>query len=215
MTMQSLSDVVVFDLDDTLYKEADFVESGFRAVASYLGDHSYAEDLISSRAGGKNAFEELISKYTLPNSIEELLEIYRNHYPSIQLDASTIEVLNTLSSQGKILGIISDGRSKTQRNKIDALGLYRWIEPENIIISEEFGSSKPDERNFRVFMSSYSGKSYVYIGDNTKKDFLAPNYLGWLTVCIKDNGRNIHPQRFDLSKEHLPDVIVDDIREII
>ena len=32
------------------------------------------------------------------------------------------------------------------------------------------------------------------MGDNLKKDFLTPNRLGWQTVCLRDDGRNIHKQ---------------------
>ena len=31
--------IIIFDLDDTLYEERTFVESGFRAVAEYLEKH--------------------------------------------------------------------------------------------------------------------------------------------------------------------------------
>lgn len=36
---------VIFDLDDTLYSEKDYVRSGYRAVADYLGDENAAEKL--------------------------------------------------------------------------------------------------------------------------------------------------------------------------
>lgn len=38
---------------------------------------------------------------------------------------------------------------------------------------------------------------FTYVGDNLKKDFIAPNALGWLTVCLKDDGRNIHKQEVE------------------
>lgn len=214
MMTQSLSDVLVFDLDDTLYKEIMFVESGFKAIAREVGNLSYADELISWWSEGKNALEHLINKYSLHFSIEELLFLYRNHLPTIELDKSTAMVLDFLTNQGKILGIITDGRSKTQRNKIFALDLYRWFTTENIIVSEEFGSQKPDERNYQFFMSKYPGLTYTYIGDNIAKDFLSPKSLGWQTICLKDNGQNIHAQNFNMSKEYLPDNIITNILEI-
>ena len=152
MMMQSLSDVIVFDLDDTLYKEVSFVESGFNAVARYLGNLSYADEMMSSWRRGKNAFEQLLSNHSLTSSVEELLTIYRTHVPTIELETSVVATLEALVENGEILGIITDGRYITQRNKIKALGLSRWIADDNIIISEEFGSAKPDIRNYRFFM---------------------------------------------------------------
>ena len=206
-------DVVVFDLDDTLYKETLFVASGFKAVADYVGDVSFAAELDSWRAEGKNAFECLIGKYSLRGSVDELLSVYRNHLPEIELDASTALALDCLAAKGKTLGIITDGRSRTQRNKIQALGLSRWFSDDNIIISEEFGSSKPDERNYRFFMDKYPHKTYAYIGDNVTKDFIAPKILGWRTICLKNNGQNIHSQNFDVEDEFLPDATIVNILE--
>ncbi len=211
MMMQSLSDVIVFDLDDTLYKEVSFVESGFNAVARYLGNLSYADEMMSSWRRGKNAFEQLLSNHSLTSSVEELLTIYRTHVPTIELETSVVATLEALVENGEILGIITDGRYITQRNKIKALGLSRWIADDNIIISEEFGSAKPDIRNYRFFMSKYPGKTYTCIGDNVAKDFVAPKSLGWQTICLKDNGQNIHVQDFGIGKEYLPDIIVTNI----
>ncbi len=215
MMMQSLSNVIIFDLDDTLYKEVSFVKSGFRAIAKSLGVPACADELLSSWAKGENAFERLLQKYSLHFTVAELLKIYREHYPEIELDSSTILTLDTLVANGKVLGIITDGRSQTQRNKIKALGLTRWISDDNIIISEEFGSIKPDARNYQYFMTKYPGKTYSYIGDNTLKDFIAPKVLGWQTICVKDNGQNIHPQNFDVSEEYLPIITINSILEIL
>lgn len=215
MMMQSLSDVIVFDLDDTLYKEISFVESGFKAIARHLGNPLYADEMMSSLRNGKNAFDQLIGNHSLTTSVEELLSIYRTHFPTIKLETSIVATLDALVSNGKILGIITDGRSLTQRNKIKALGLSRWFTDDNIIISEEFGSTKPDVRNYRFFMSKYPGKIYTYIGDNVAKDFVAPKSLGWQTICVKDNGQNIHSQDFNLNEEYLPEITINRIKEII
>ena len=46
---------------------------------------------------------------------------------------------------------------------------------------------------------------FTYVGDNPRKDFIAPNALGWQTVCLKDDGRNIHRQRVDdIEKRMMP-----------
>lgn len=214
MMMQSLSDVIVFDLDDTLYKEVIFVESGFRAIALHLGNPSYADEMMSLWRDGQNAFEQIIGNHSLSTSVEELLTGYRTHVPTIELETSTAATLDALTASGKILGIITDGRSLTQRNKINALGLSHWIGDDNIIISEEFGSSKPDIKNYQFFMSKYPGKTYTYIGDNIAKDFVAPKSLGWQTICVKDNGLNIHAQDFGLGEEFMPEITLMNILEI-
>ncbi len=119
------------------------------------------------------------------------IEIYRDHRPNLALAPEVATLLGNLRDSGRRLGIITDGRSLTQRNKIRALGLEEWID--TIVISEEFGSAKPDERNYRYFEERFAGQQCVYVGNNVAKDFIAPNRLGWQTVGVLHNRRHIHP----------------------
>lgn len=216
MMMPSMSECVCcFDLDDTLYKEIDFLKSAYREIASSVGRADIAAQMVTWYDEGKNVFESLNEYLGKDTPLATYLDIYRNHQPEIALSEGVEEVLNGLKNKGVILGLVTDGRSNSQRNKIKALGLERWFEERNIIISEEFGSEKTDKRNFTYFMEKYPGRSYCYVGDNTKKDFLAPNGLGWNTVCLLDDGRNIHKQDFNLEGSKLPKKCINDIRQLI
>jgi putative hydrolase of the HAD superfamily len=211
--------VVAFDLDDTLYKEADFVASGFAAVAERVrspGRESVLEDLQQLFAGrASDIFGALIEKHSLAGEVskEELIELYRFHPPAVSLAPAVAATLSTLRQRGALLSLISDGRSRTQRNKLHALGVTEHFDP--IVISEEIGSEKPAEANFRAVMTRHPGKRYAYVADNTAKDFITPRRLGWKTFCLRDDGRNIHPQRFDLNAEYLPEYLLESLEELI
>lgn len=57
---------------------------------------------------------------------------------------------------------------------------------------------------------------FTYVGDNLKKDFIYPNQHGWNTICLKNDGRNIHSQDFEnTSVEALPQRVVESIKEIL
>lgn len=204
-----------FDLDDTLYKEIDFVKSAYREIASSVGRPDIVDQMVAWYDEGKNVFESLNEYLGKDTPLATYLGIYRNHLPSISLYEGVEETLNELKSRDIILGLVTDGRSISQRNKMRALGLERWFQEPNVIISEEFGSEKTDKRNFGYFMERYPGRSYCYVGDNTQKDFLAPNGLGWNTVCLLDDGRNIHKQDFNVEESKLPKECVNDIRQLI
>ena len=120
--------------------------------------------------------------------------------------------LEKILSHNIDFSIITDGRSISQRNKIKALGLYDLVK--NIIISEETGFEKPHLNNFKILNRIYSNKKLIYIADNTSKDFLAPNSLNWDTICIKNNGQNIHPQDFKINVDYLPKIKVTSLTEI-
>ena len=211
--------VVVFDLEDTLYQEIDFLKSGYHAVAGYLtkslGIHDlYAELLEAYQAGEKDVFQKVLDNHLLTIEKSELLDVYRYHLPQIHLDSKVRSVLKQL--QGNChLALITDGRPRTKRNIINALGLSDYFDWANVYISDEVGHLKTAPYSFEKIMETYPDCQYIYVGDNPAKDFLAPNKLGWMTVCLLDNGQNIHPQDFSLAPEYLPQHKIKDITELI
>lgn len=215
--------LVCFDLDDTLYKEIDYLKSAYREIATYAAKHctgcSDSPIILSAKAynamlaaymNGENAFEVLNDFLGLSRPIGEYLQIYREHKPNIHLSDEVVEVLDNLKATGYIIGLITDGRSLQQRNKIEALGLHKWIYDEDIVISEEFGSEKPCLANYEYLMERYPEcMAFTYVGDNLSKDFIAPNTLGWTTICLKDDGRNVHKQDCSsVAKVALPQKII-------
>lgn len=209
--------VVVFDLDDTLYKEKDYLRSAYRYIACQLAASEVEREAIygtlyGSYSEGSDAFAALMDRYNDKAVTKEtLLHWYRTHKPQISLTDGCREFLSLLAAKGYRLGIITDGRTVTQTNKIAALGLYEYVSDEDIVISERFGCEKPSIRNCLYFVNKYGADArYYYIADNTAKDFIAPNKLGWTTVCLKDNGQNIHKQNFSLSADFLPKYTVEE-----
>ncbi|RXE74968.1 HAD family hydrolase [Muribaculaceae bacterium Isolate-013 (NCI)] len=208
--------MTVFDLDDTLFKERDFVTSSFRVIAREAdrrGIISYEKALAILCAGrdGGMAFsslaEEVAARAPGCGLTEEwMVNTYRTHTPDIKLDDATESVLAALRERGETLGLITDGRSNTQRAKIKALGLERFIEPRNILVSGETGFDKTHREPFdMIMMRNPAERRYVYVGDNSAKDFIWPNKLGWLTVQLDDaDGVNIHPQSSDRPAAFLP-----------
>jgi putative hydrolase of the HAD superfamily len=198
---------IVLDLDDTIYKEIEYVKSGFAAIVKKYADHHHTklfEMMMNSWINGANAINNLFESLKISNiPIQEPLNLYHNHFPEINLPAESQSFFQTAISRGYKLGIITDGRTITQRNKLHALGINEYFD--KIVISEEFGSEKPTIQNYKIFEESFPGNNFCYIGDNTKKDFIAPAELGWKMYCIRDDGNNIHRQ--DLSQIP-PEVIV-------
>lgn len=213
--------VVVFDLDDTLYKERDYLLSAYREIGVYIAQTFGKEDLWRQMlayydAGVADVFGTLITAYDLPVDKDTLIRRYREHKPRLQLSADTKAVLDGLQNDRRIeLAMITDGRSLTQRHKVEALGLYRYFKETHVLISEEHGHPKPDSYAYQQVERLFPGAAYVYVGDNPAKDFIAPNRLGWDTVCLLDDGRNIHPQDFQVDAAYLPGYRIENIRELL
>jgi putative hydrolase of the HAD superfamily len=204
--------IIVFDLDDTLIKELDYLKSAFFEIANHLDANApnLYNQMLKWYFDRQNVFANLQKLYS-QTTIEELKYLYRNHFPNLSQYSYVKDFLTTLSQKGFVLGLITDGYSVTQRNKIKALGIENLFDL--IVISEEFGTEKPNEANYNTFHKF--GTNFCYVGDNLKKDFVSPNLLGWQTICILDNGSNIHKQDFRLSKSFLPSIYIEDLKELV
>jgi putative hydrolase of the HAD superfamily len=196
-SLNEISTEYVFDLDDTLYGERDYSKSAL----------SFAGLLISDLFGLADAASELLvlldknvqlpldcywEKAQLPESAKKQVIAGMNaHIPDISLYPDAEMVLVKLRQSGCGFGIITDGRSVTQRAKLRALNC---LDAKYISISEETGVPKTDIRRFQDFATTFPAGRYVYVGDNPEKDFVAPNQLGWETVMLSARSNNVHLQ---------------------
>ncbi|MBT4947152.1 MAG: HAD family hydrolase [Candidatus Marinimicrobia bacterium] len=215
--LANLSDwMIVFDLDDTLYQEDDYSQSGVAAVARELESlygMDLTEQLMLVREERGDVWGKACELLDLSTTVKEsMLWMYRLHHPNIELESEVLSVVHKIASSAKQLVILTDGRSATQRMKLSALDLLGYP----LYISEEYESNKPEEKRFKQIMKDYVADNYVYIADNPVKDFIAPNDLGWRTIGVRDVGRNIHQQNIDnLSDKHQPDFWVDKVAEAV
>ena len=183
--------VVVFDLDDTIYNEIEYLKSAYKYIAKQLDANNWKRlyiQMFSDYRSGKNVFELVSIEYKTKTA--DLLKIYRNHVPDISPFPGVTELFEKIKIKGGKIAIVTDGRSITQRNKIKSLGLQNLID--FIVISEEIKSEKPNLKNFTAVENEFMLSSYYYIGDNIIKDFYAPKKLGWECILLVDNGLNIH-----------------------
>lgn len=213
---------VVFDLDDTLYLERDYVRSGFNAlnnwVASNLGlaDFGLRAWRAFERGDRGDIFEKTLLEAGIAadkNIILTMVDLYRSHVPDIRLTADAENCLRAL--QGSVhLALVSDGSERSQRNKITALGLAAVFE--TIVLTSTLGTSfaKPHPKAF-LDVEKHFGESvqhYVYVGDNPTKDFQGPHSLGWKTIRIRRNcGLYAHLEDHPFVK---PDSEVADLNEV-
>lgn len=188
--------LVAFDLDDTLYKERDYWYSGVNCVVDSIHSLGLAQEQprfaqVPDQAPNATVFDQLLKHYKLPTTLlDSLIWIYRLHEPKIELSFGARSLIDWCRAENHQVVLISDGRSITQRRKIAALGL----DGIRCFISEEVGAQKPSEVSFLAASLEFKPSECLYIADNVTKDFQAPEELGWRTVGLKDDGRNIHPQ---------------------
>ena len=224
-------EVIVFDLDDTLYPERDYMMSGFKAVAESvlafpdcsgnLSTHSVVSLMAEAYDRGGNAMDALADRLSLSDDLREAaikdwVALYRSHEPRLTLADDVEQTLSALCARGIVLALITDGRSVAQRAKIEALGLNRYFSPDNIYISEERGAGKESMEPFAYVVHRYpEAAGFRYVADNPAKDFLFPNLMGWRTVCLLDTGTNIHSQKVAVASEYEPQATINSLTELL
>lgn len=210
MTTPNSRQAIVFDLDDTLYAEMSYLRSAYRYIANQVSnDGSLYQRMLDKYQNNEDVFGYLSNDYQIDKS--QLLDWYRYHLPEITLYDGVSEFLQMAKPHYQF-AIITDGRSITQRNKINSLGLTPLITA--MVISEEIGSEKPNPKNYLSVADQLNCENYWYIGDNLKKDFITPKQLGWQTICLKDQGENIHSQQLSVAPDYLPDYSFNNWQEI-
>ncbi len=180
---------VIFDLDDTLYSEKQYVKSGYKKITEYIGHQEAEEKLWNYFLEGKPAIDAYLKEIGAENKKAECLDIYRSQIPEINLYDGVVELFQSLKENDIKVGIITDGRPEGQRNKIKALGLEELVD--DIIITDELGGvqfRKPNDISFRIMQCRWRVpfEQMVYIGDNLAKDFQAPRQLGMQGIYYKN-----------------------------
>lgn len=186
--------VMVFDLDDTLYLERDFVRSGFAAADDWLRNKTGVEGLAARcstlfEAGRRTRiFDEALASMGIVGIgeiVPALVDVYRGHLPAISLAADAKRYLEKPPVNCR-RAIITDGPAATQMAKVKALGLDSMIDL--IIYTDSWGKEfwKPHARAFEAIQhwAKAEPAQLVYIADNPLKDFVTPRNLGWLTVRV-------------------------------
>jgi putative hydrolase of the HAD superfamily len=184
---------VVFDIDDTLYLERDYVASGFNAVgrwvAEWLAIADFEEHCLSAFKSGRHSkvFDEALSRCCVepsPALIQALVEVYRTHTPDIRLTSDCADTLPRIAERWAV-AVVTDGPPAAQSAKARALSLRDFASP--IVLTGTLGNGfgKPHPRGFMLIEKVLPSSKFAYVADNPHKDFAGPKSLGWTTIRVR------------------------------
>ena len=200
--------VLVFDLDDTLYPERSYVDSGFRAVAAWLHER-YGWDPQESLAtmtsvleseGRGAVFDRLLAGHCISGQsiVARCVAVYRGHEPHLALYPAADRMLGRLKQRPYV---VTDGHKAVQQRKVQALGL----EPRcsKVLITHRYGTrnAKPSTYCFERIREREGCRweEMAYVGDNPAKDFVNLKPLGVRTIRVLTGGHRLAkvPPAFD------------------
>ncbi len=202
---------ILFDLDDTLFSTSDFAERARRNAVQGMVLHGLRmppEDALKE-------LHEVIGEFTsnYPSHFNKLLlrippDRFAGVNPAIIVAAGVIayhetkseelrpfddviRALERLSKTHLLLGIISAGLEIKQAEKILRLGIYPYLDPRGIFISDQIGISKPNVKLYQMACDQLEldPRHVMYVGDNPTQDIDPCNRLGMITVRSRRDTR--------------------------
>ncbi|RIK75267.1 HAD family hydrolase [candidate division KSB1 bacterium] len=215
---------VIFDLDDTLYAERDYVLSGFRAVSLWAEAHlgvSADEGFVELKAlfdqGVRgNTFDRWLATHSVQTNgtAQRLVEVYRSHEPTLTPFAEVPALLLSLKKTFRV-GLLSDGYLEVQQRKLCALKLAHYFDA--LVFSDEWGREawKPSVTPFSGILVRLKtdASTSIYVGDNPVKDFLGARELGMFTIWIK-RSEGIYASMQPPTAKHAPDLTLKSLDEL-
>ena len=211
---------LVFDVDDTLYEQIVPFENAYKSLFDmdidmeqfYLLSRHYSDVKFEASRNGEMTMDEYhiyriqeaakdLGVFLTDEQALNMQKEYKMNQQKLQMSNVTINILKLARKNNVKLGIITNGPSAHQWSKIKALGVERWIDKENIIVSGDYSINKPDVRIFEIMQEKLQLPidSLYYIGDLLENDIVGANNAGWKAIWINRYKKKL-PENVDIYK---------------
>lgn len=190
---------VIFDIDGTLINRREaFLRFCNYLIDKYAKDYPYQgtreellDKLVEIDANGYGGIRNVIPKlgqmWKLPHTVEEFIVERNEVFGKMSIPfPEMFEVLDTLKSRYK-LGVITNGYSNVQRDKITTAGIENYFE--DIIVSGEEEFEKPDPRIFNKSLKNLgvNAEEAIYVGDYYPNDIVGAISAKIKPIWISDD----------------------------
>lgn len=198
---------IFFDIDDTLYSTSEFADKARRNAVLAMQKHGLRLPFDTIYSELLEVVKEFSSNYD-SHFNKLLMRLPRKSYaginPAILVAAGVVAYHETKTSQLKpyddvipffkklakpdiIVGVISNGLEVKQAEKIVRLGIYEYLTPTAIFISDQVGISKP---NHKIFLHAcdecgINPKEAAYVGNSIETDIEPAAAVGMITVLAR------------------------------
>ncbi len=222
---------VLFDIDDTLFPTTRFAARARRCAVEAMtlagldidADAAFAEleqvvAEFSSNYG--HHFDKLVLRLAdrLRPGVHPAIVVasgvcaYHATKEHIKAFPDAVRTLSALGRTDLKRGVLTNGLTVKQAEKLVRLGLKNAFSPGAIFISEEIGVAKPHPKIFLVACEALGTEpnETLYVGDHPKKDIDSAHEAGLVTCLRRGSGRHA-----DKVGRHAPDIAVDSLEELL
>jgi pyrophosphatase PpaX len=203
---------VLFDLDGTLVDSGAIILASFKHAARTVLARDVEEEQIAALVGGSNLHDQM--RVLSPAHVDELVRVYREHnrplHDELQAFEGVEELMETLSGQGRELGIVTAKGRQTVDLAFAVLSLERYFDA--VVTADMTDRHKPDPAPVLKALELLESEpaDAAFVGDSPY-DIAAGKAAGVFTVAV--SWGKIHPEERLL--EAGADVLVHTPRELL
>ncbi len=215
---------VIFDLDNVLYDEKDYVYAAFHNIAQFLSgrcrfseNEVYCKLVCDFEKKGSlypRLFDDLLSDLDLDqNLVPEILRLYAAVDSKLELFPEAARVLWGLRDLGLKLALVTNAGAQIQRNKVRLLGIEKFFDAVVYARETPSGKDKPYPEAYTVALQKLGADAVeaVCVGDNPHTDFWGAKQLGMRTVrLLWGEFKDVH-----LSEEFEAEIVVRYLSEVL
>jgi len=209
---------VYFDIDDTLYDTSSFARLARKAALGVMieaglplkQEEAYAllRNIIDEKGSNYDKHFNVLTEKVFGEEKPLLIALgvitYHNvKFALLRPFPQTIPTLMYLKGKGYHLGVISNGLTIKQWEKLIRLGIHHFFD--EVITSEEVGFQKPDIEIFREALNRMGckPKNSVMVGDKFKEDIIGALNAGMSAILVnpklkEDEKRYIQREKLEI-----------------
>ena len=224
-------DVVLFDIDDTLYSTTAFANDARRnALAAMV-----AQGLDVSEEEGVRELGEVVAEFSsnYDEHLDRLLDRlgptrWGGRNPAVLVAAGVVAyhqtkerqlrplpdavaLLRTLHQARVRAGVVSAGLRVKQAEKLVRLGVLPWLDPAAIFFSDQMGVSKPNPKIYAKACEALKvlPSRAMYVGDRPTTDVAPAHQAGLKTVHFRGAHGRYSDKPSDPPADHEVEVLTD------
>ena len=211
MSAKQTLGLITFDIDDTLYPSAEFARSARENAVKAMIQAGLQLEAKAALAELDEVVAEFSSndEHHLDRLLQRMPEsCTRGVNPAILVAAGIVayrgtvheglvlyedaqECLKRLHAGGYRLGVVSQGWTVKQAEKVVRLKILPYLDNKSIFFTDQIGISKANSKFYRrvAELAGLPPPQCLNVGDRPDRDIDPANAAGWLTVLNRRSGR--------------------------
>lgn len=218
---------VLFDIDDTLYDTSGFAKLARKAALNVMIEgglpldsndaYIHLRKIIKEKGSNYDKHFNVLTREVLGEENPLLIALGMITYHNVKFALlrpfpETTSTLLYLNKKGYHLGVVSNGITIKQWEKLIRLGLYHFFD--EVVTSQAAGVEKPDPQIFELAlnrMGCRSSKS-IMVGNKFSEDIIGAINAGMSTILV--NSKLTATEKDFIKKERIKLDVLADIGEL-